>query len=472
MDRKSFLQTSALGYSGLVAGGLAINPMEQRSNPTDLRITDIRAVVLAANFDYSIIKIYTNQGVYGLGEVRDAGWPAQALIAKPYLIGQNPLNIDAILKSISHLTGHGRFGGGYSGIDIALMDIAGKVLGMPCWQLISQPRGNTYQKVRGQIPCYCDTPSATDFDKLRDVMQRRLDLEYQNYKMDLRPWLYDGVEGASLGGMPTEKGLQVWGDNVLAVREKIGYKVKLGADHFGRMDVKSGIALGTFMADSKYSLAYIEDVVAFSAPNSININKQITARSPTPTLGFEDIFSLENFRPYIEQKSIAIIHPDPLTSGGIIETKKIADYANLFGIPTMFHNAGSPVGTMAMVHMAATIPNFISMEHHAMEMPWWSDIVTGIEKPIIRKGGVINVPDTPGLGIELNEEIIKKHMREAKYLQAYNPGFFEPTPMFDQLITMREAQRRGIIGGYKVGGPWWFINDEGVYANQEDPGQR
>jgi L-alanine-DL-glutamate epimerase-like enolase superfamily enzyme len=131
MDRKSFLQKSALGYSGLVVGGLAVNPMETPSKPSDLKITDIRAVVLAANYDYSIIKIYTNQGIVGLGEVRDAGWPAQALMMKPYLIGKNPLDIEPILKSVSHLTGNGRFGGGYSAIDIALMDIAGKVWASP-----------------------------------------------------------------------------------------------------------------------------------------------------------------------------------------------------------------------------------------------------------------------------------------------------------------------------------------------------
>lgn len=471
MNRKSFLKNSALGYSGLVMSGLATNPMEAPSKPSDLRITDIRAVVLAANYDYSIIKIYTNQDVVGLGEVRDAGWPAQALIAKPYLVGKNPLDIETILKSISHLTGNGRFGGGYSGIDIALMDIAGKVLGVPCWQLLSTPRRDGYQKVNSEIACYCDTPALSSFEKQNIMFKRRLELGFQHYKMDLRPRLFDGIEGTTVGGLPTQKGLKVWGENILNIRDIIGYKVKLGADHFGRLDIVSGIALGTYMADSKYSLAYIEDVVGFGTYNSVNINKQITAGSPTPTLGFEDIYSLDNFKPFIEQGGVAIVHPDPLTAGGMIETKKIADYAALFGIRTMMHNAGSPVGTMAMVHTAATIPTFISLENHALEMPWWEDIIIGPEKPILRKGGVVKVPDTPGLGIELNEEIVKKHMREAKYLP-YNPGFFEPTKFFDRPISMREARNLGIIGGYKVGGPWWHYNDNGEYGNWDDPEQR
>jgi L-alanine-DL-glutamate epimerase-like enolase superfamily enzyme len=111
-----------------------------------------------------------------------------------------------------------------------------------------------------------------------------------------------------------------------------------------------------------------------------------------------------------------------LTSGGILETKKIADYANLFGIPVMFHMAGSPVGAIASLHCACLIDDFISMENHAVDSIWWSDVVNGVDKPVI-KNGEYTVPDKPGLGIELNEDVIKKHM--------IIPGFFEPTPQYD-----------------------------------------
>ena len=464
MDRKLFLKNSLLGYSGLAIGGLAINPKETLSAPSELKITDIRGIVIASNYDYPIIKIYTNQGIVGLGEVRDAGWIAQALIMKPYLIGKNPLDIETILRSVSHITGNGRYGGGYSAIDIALMDIAGKALGVPCWKLLGK-------KFHDKIDCYSDTPAANTFEKQTTLIKRRLDVGFRNFKMDLRPRLFDGIEGCVANGLPTQKGLEVWGESILKIREQIGYNVKLGADHFGQLDVRTGIALGEFMTDSKYALAYLEDVVHYTAFNSVNINKQITEGSPTPTLGFEDLFSLQGFKPFIEQKAIDIIHPDMLTSGGMIETKKIADYAALFGIKTMMHNAGSPIGTMAMVHCAATNPNFISLENHALEIPWWQDLVNGVEKPILKKGGYINVPDAPGIGVELNEDVAKEHIREAKYL-TYNPGIFDPTPTFDKPISMREASAKGIIGEYKVGGPWWHINIDNVYANQEDNEQQ
>lgn len=448
----------------MLGTGLAFSPKDAYSRPSDLKITDIRGATIAANYDYPIIKIYTNQDIIGLGEVRDAGWIAQALMMKPYLVGKDPLDIHAILKSVRHLTGHGRYGGGFSAVDIALMDISGKALEVPCWQLLGE-------KYRDEIPIYADTFAADNPASQAALMERRLAKGFQHYKTDLTPVLFKGISGTQAGVYPTRKGLEIWGEYVEKVRDVIGYKVKLGADHFGPMSIETGISLGEYMADSRFGLAYIEDVVHYDSFNTVNMNKAITIGSPTPTLGFEDIFGFDGFGPFIEQGAVSIIHPDMLTSGGMIETKKIADYARQFGIQTMMHCACSPVGTMAMVHTCATIRDFISLENHALEMPWWQDLVTGIEKPIIQQGGVIHVPDTPGLGIELDDEVMQKHLREPKYL-TYDPGYFSPTPVFDRQMNMQEARLNNLIGGYKVAGPWWHINEAGLYADHESPDQR
>jgi len=463
MNRKSFLQRSviggmAMGYSGLVMGETISNPKNAYSRPSDLKITDIRGATLASIYDFPIIKIYTNQGLIGLGEVRDAGWIAQALMLKPYLIGKDPLDIEPILASIRHLTGNGRYAGGYCAVDIALMDIAGKALGVPCWKLLGD-------KVRDKIEIYADCPTVKDLDKLKMYMKRRLDQKLKHYKIDLTTPLIRDVEGAIVNNVPTRKGLEIWGEHVLTARNIIGYDVNLGADHFGNMTVQSGIELGNFMADPKYDLAYIEDVIHYTRFDTVNQNRLITEGSKTPTLNGEDIFSLENFRPFIDNRAFDIIHPDLLTSGGLIETKKIADYAYQFGIKTMMHCACSAIGVMANVHTAATIKEFISLECHTTEMPWVNDMVTGIPKPMIQDGA-IPVPDTPGLGIELVDEVVRKHLREKKYL-TYDPGFFNPTPEFDRKMTMMEAKEKKLIGPYhQTGGPWWHINDDGVYENQ------
>ena len=464
MDRKTFLQKSIFSNTSAGLSGIASNyssfrnPKDANSRPSALKITDIRGATLASIYDFPIIKIYTNQGIIGLGEVRDAGWISQALMLKPYLIGKDPLDIETILMSIRHLTGPGRYAGGYAAVDMALMDIAGKALGVPCWKLLGE-------KVRDEIEIYADCPVVTDSNNLKLMMKRRFDLGLKHYKIDLTPALLKGFEGAIVNNLPTRKGLEIWGDHVQVARDIVGYDVKLGADHFGNMTVESGIELGNYMADPKFNLAYIEDVIEFTEYNAINFNRQITHGSKTPTLHGENVFSFENLKPWIENNTVDIIHPDLLTSGGMIETKKIADYAYQYGVNVMFHCASSPIGVMANVHTAATVIDFISLESHTIEMPWVNDLVSGLQNPIIQNG-VIPVPDTPGLGIELIDEVAEKYLREEKYL-AYKSGLFKPTPEFDKKMTMMEARENGLIGGYQQsGGPWWHINDEGVYANQ------
>ncbi len=110
----------------------------------------------------------------------------------------------------------------------------------------------------------------------------------------------------------------------------------------------------------------------------------------------ESLFGLEEgFRALIDHRAVDIVHPDPLTSGAIRETKRIADYASMNRLQTAIHFAGPPVGCMASVHMAATLKDMLAMENHAVDIPWWGDLVNGPSKPIVDHG-YIAVPDTPG----------------------------------------------------------------------------
>jgi L-alanine-DL-glutamate epimerase-like enolase superfamily enzyme len=456
MNRREFLKRSA-GLMSVAMGGLAIHPAETYSRPTKLRITDIRGCTVASNYDYPIIKLYTNQDIYGLGEVRDAGHLGQALILKPYLVGKDPLDIEGIMESLRPYSGHGRFGGGFSAVDMALFDIAGKVLGVPAYKILGE-------KVRDKIPVYGDTNASVD----PAVYAKRAKIRVQRWglkclKMDLVPRLIRDREGAFENGVPTARGMEYWGEYVEAVREAIGYDVSLGADHFGHMTVESGIRLGEAMAQPRRKLAYIEDVVPYNSPQAVEMMTQITEGSPTPTLGYEDLFGLSGFKPFISEGAVSIIHPDMETSGGLMETKKIADYAYRHGVKTMFHHAGSPVGAMASVHCACTIREFLCMENHAMEIPWWEDLVTGPAKPLI-KDGQYTVPERPGLGVELNDEVVQKYLREPKYV--HKAGYFEPTPEFDQPVDWQEAINKRIIGGYNVSGPWVHLDEEGNLVNR------
>lgn len=128
--------------------------------------------------------------------------------------------------------------------------------------------------------------------------------------------------------------------------------------------------------------------------------------------------------PLFENRAIAICHPDIATSGGILETKKIGDLAEEHGIAMALHMAGTPVCAMVSVHCAAATSNFMVLENHSVDNPWWDDMVTGLPNPIIQDG-YIAVPDAPGLGIELNEEVIRAH------LHSDETGYFLPTTEWD-----------------------------------------
>ena len=215
----------------------------------------------------------------------------------------------------------------------------------------------------------------------------------------------------------TEKGLAMMAEYVAAVRDVVGLDIPLSADHFGPLSVNSCIRLGKAL--TKYNLSWLEDMIPWQETELL---KKIADAVDIPILTGEDIYLKEPFEVLCRNHAVDIIHPDPLTDGGILETKKIGDMAQEYGVPMALHCAHTPIGALACVHAAAATENFLVLENHAVDVPYWSDLVDGVEKPIVNKG-YITVPDKPGLGITLNEAACKQHMAE--------PGWFEPTDQWN-----------------------------------------
>jgi len=168
----------------------------------------------------------------------------------------------------------------------------------------------------------------------------------------------------------------------------------------------------------KYNIAWLEDMVPWIYTDQYVRLKRSTT---VPVCTGEDIYLKEGFEKLIKADAVSIIHPDILTCGGALELKKIADIADENGVAVAIHMAESPVACMAAAHTAAAMHNVLAMEFHAVEVPWWSDMVKGLPKPL-NKNGFITVPNKPGLGIdELNDEVLREHI---------NPnikGMWEPT---------------------------------------------
>ena len=432
--------------------------MNNPIDPSTLKITDLRfADIDGAPKRCTLLKIYTNQGLVGYGEVRDASSKTYALMLKSRLLGENPCNVERIFRKIKQFGGPSRQGGGVSGVEIALWDLAGKAWGVPVWQLLGG-------KYRDKIRVYCDTDAdgkENDGHAMGLALKKRMEMGFTFLKMDLGIGLLmdePGAINAPLGLIEemkqyaphilnvqggsvtadmvrkqksydivttahpftgihlTEKGLDILEKYVKDVREVIGYEVPLAIDHFGHVCVEDCIRFARRV--EKYNIAWMEDMVPWMYTDQYLRLKNATT---IPVCTGEDIYLKENFEPLVKGHAVSVIHPDILTCGGALELKKIADMADEEGVAVAIHMAESPIACMAAVHAAAAMHNVLAMELHSVDIPWWQDLVKGLPEPIV-KDGYITVPDTPGLGIEaLNEELIAEHVHPEI------PGLWEPT---------------------------------------------
>ena len=402
------------------------NNVNTHSRPSDLRITDMVTLSLKGlPMDCILIRIDTNQGISGYGEVRDWASKTYALMLKSRIIGENPCNIDKIFRKIKQFGFHARQGGGVSAVEMALFDLAGKAYGVPAYQLIGG-------KFRDKILCYADTPSELDPVAMSENLKRRMGQGYKFLKMDVGINLILDIPGAVnappgmlerwdimhpfTGIQVTPKGIDKLVEYVGTIRAQVGYELPLAADHFGHLNLESCIRLGRAL--DPFTLAWYEDMIPWQFPEQwLRLAEAVT----TPVCTGEDILLKEGFRPLVEHRAVGVIHPDVMTSGGIMETKKIGDYAQDHGVAMAMHMAGSPVAALASVHVAAATENFLALENHSADIPRWNDLVDGLPKPLV-KDGYIDVPETPGLGFsDLNLDAC------CEFLHPDDPGIFEKT---------------------------------------------
>src|SRR5438876_11353330 len=191
LNRRAFLRsaTGGLAVAGLWAGetlDAAVQNVNTNSKPSDLKITDLRvAVVARAPMTCPLIRIDTNQGIYGLGEVRDGASKTYALFLKSRLLGENPCNVDKIFRKIKQFGAHSRQAGGVCGVEMALWDLAGKAYNVPIYQMLGG-------KFRDKIRCYADTTESHDPQEYGRRLKLRRDQGFTWLKMDLGIDLLDG----------------------------------------------------------------------------------------------------------------------------------------------------------------------------------------------------------------------------------------------------------------------------------------
>ena len=413
----------------------------ESSYPSDLKITDMKICrISGVPMECSILKLETNQGICGYGEVRDFASPEYAFSLMRHLIGKNPCFVKRLVESIKQFGGHGRKGGGVSGIEVALLDLAGKAYGVPAYQLLGG-------KYRDKVRLYADTDVSgkNDSSSMAEALKRRMDAGFSMLKMDLGVDLLLDVPGAlsapsgwiekmkesdkedisfgfasdseiSIMDIPhpftmlriTEKGLDFLEEYVRNIRQEIGYEVPLAIDHVGHIGYGNVIQLAKRL--EKYSLAWIEDPVPWFYTKQL---RRISRETSIPVCTGEDIYLRDGFQSLFDENAVSVIHPDVLTAGGMYETSSIIEEAGRHGVAACLHMAETPVGCMAAMHVAAAAgKNFVALEFHSFDIPWWERIVKGGRGKII-SDGYIDVPDAPGIGIgELDDDVLDEHRKD------------------------------------------------------------
>ncbi|NWG13772.1 MAG: mandelate racemase/muconate lactonizing enzyme family protein [Acidobacteria bacterium] len=390
--------TGAVSLRGLSA---AVQSVSSQSRRPKLKITDVRTAQIRAHGLQLHVRVYTDQGLVGHGEATDAVVGGASLVAgfRRLLIGQDPLNVDALFERIRTMgIFAGAQGGQYvaalSGVEIALWDLAGKALGLPVYQLLGG-------KMRDRIRLYCDSQTEDPDDPLtRQRIQQIKDLGFTAVKIDVDdaadPMRWDKVNwtasNAEINRMVRK---------VEFMRQSLDSRVDLAVDMHGRYDLPTAKRMAAEL--EQFKLLWLEEPVP---AENVDVLADVRHSTKTPICVGENLFLRHGFREVLEKRAADILMPDVQKCGGLLETRKIADMAHTYYVPVAPHCVVSPVGTMASCHVCAAIPNFLVLEWHWMpRLELWRDFVK--EGDIIEKG-FIAIPDRPGLGVEMNEEAARR----------------------------------------------------------------
>jgi L-alanine-DL-glutamate epimerase-like enolase superfamily enzyme len=376
-----------------------------------MKITDVQASVIGKQEPWSggsvwtFVRVYTDEGIVGTGECNSAAASASGFAVKEailtmreFLIGQDPFNVGPLYERLRR---KGRYGGtthppiifAITGIENALYDIVGKALGVPVYQLLG---GKYRDKIRLYADCHAgdeEEPQAYADKALEAVAEGygavKFDVDHTGVgKLDPYNWTVGAKEMSHIIRL------------IEGIREGVGYEIDLAIDCHGQFDLPSAITLAK--AVEPLRLLWLEEPVP---AENVAALAQVRASSSTVICTGENQYTRFEFMELFAHKATDIIMPDLAKAGGIAEGKRIAELADIHYIPIAPHNVSSPLGMMAACHVMAAVPNFLLLEFHGRDIPWWNDLCEG-DKPFI-EDGFMAVSERPGMGVELNDEVAK-----------------------------------------------------------------
>jgi L-alanine-DL-glutamate epimerase-like enolase superfamily enzyme len=409
----------------------------------DLKIVRLKTAVVEGNFDWTFVRIETDETITGLGECFFApGLTSILRSLEPLLVGEDPRDIHRLFRKLQLATsGAGSVAGiiynAISGIEAALWDVLGQWLGAPIYRLLG---GKFRDKVRVYVDCHggealesldevlrsrpaswvardakhtakdyygtaAEEPPASPDDYRRRALAKRAE-GFTALKFDLD---VPGTEGPDPHNrVLNNRAIDHMVSLIAAVHDAVGEDTDIAVDCHWRYNASDVVKLAHEL--EPFRLLWLEDPVP---PNNTAGLKEVQSRVRVPIATGENLFLFEGFQEIIAQHALSIVTPDLQKVGGLSIAQNIAQFADVHTMPVAPHNISSPIGTLASAHFCAAIPNFLCLEFHASDVPFWNDLVESLPKPIIQNG-FISLPEKPGLGIKLNEEVARRYARKGE----------------------------------------------------------
>lgn len=368
-----------------------------------MKITAIKTVVVNAEMrNWIFVKVETDEaGLYGWGEAT-LEWKTRAVVGAvedlaPLLIGRDPRDIEQAVR-VMHKHGFWRMGvigaTAISGIEVALWDILGKELGVPVWRLLGG-------KTRDRVPVYTHL-GLGDMRAVYETMQPDALVEaalavvekgYRAVKVVFIPYTHYTAPVRSVDHVAKL---------MRALREAVGDGIEIMVDFHGR-PASVAAALDYIRVLEPGRPLFVEEPVP---PTDPELMRAVTAQSRVAIATGERLIGRVEFEPLFRLHALHIAQPDIAHTGGLAESRKIAAAAETAGIGVAPHNPLGPLAGVAALHFDIATPNFVIQEEMSGSVPWYDEVA---ETPIRRVDGAWQIPEAPGLGVEVNEKVAAAH---------------------------------------------------------------
>ncbi|MBP1933681.1 mandelate racemase/muconate lactonizing enzyme family protein [Ammoniphilus resinae] len=369
-----------------------------------MRITKVETIQLKQHPRELILRIHTNEGIIGLGETNAKPDPVREMIhsvCAEILLGEDPRNIDKIWSTFYRVFNHHGFTGtemrALSAIDIALWDILGKVFNQPIYRLLggaSRDKINVYNTCVGYM-------SNNDRDRFMTEPEKLAEELLKKGITNLKIWPFDELSKNYQGNYISPELMRKGIEPFRKIREAFGDQVGVALEGHGRWNLTSAIQIAKGLEE--YKPLWLEDLVTID-----NLDKLVKLKesTETPIGASERLFTRYGYQGLLEKGGADIVIADPAWTGGISEVKKIAAFAEVYGLPFAPHNCGGPILHVVNTHLCYNLPNLWMMETvRAFYETYYSDIITEVPEII---DGFICPPEGPGLGVELRPEVLQR----------------------------------------------------------------